>query len=73
VTWHVDNLKSSHIDPKINNEFLKWLKKKYASDKIGEIKAMQGNKHDYLALTLNFLTPGVLKVNMTLYVKKMLL
>jgi hypothetical protein len=32
VTWHVDNLKSSHIDPKVNDEFLSWLKLKYASD-----------------------------------------
>jgi hypothetical protein len=22
VTWHIDDLKSSHIDPKVNDEFL---------------------------------------------------
>ena len=26
VCWHVDDLKSSHIDPKVNNEFLQWIK-----------------------------------------------
>ena len=26
VCWHVDNLKSSHINPKVNNEFLQWTK-----------------------------------------------
>ena len=72
VTWHVDDLKSSHIDPKINDQFLAWLKKKYASDKIGEIKATRGKKHDYLAMTLDFSTTGVLQVDMTQYVKKML-
>jgi hypothetical protein len=24
ITWHVDDLKSSHVDPKVNNEFLAW-------------------------------------------------
>ena len=28
VTWHVDNLKSSHLDSKVNAQFLEWLKKK---------------------------------------------
>jgi hypothetical protein len=67
VTWHVDDLKSSHVDLKVNNKFLAWLQEKYASDKIGEIKAMRGKKHDYLAITLDFTTPGVLKVDMTSY------
>ena len=26
VTWHIDDLKSSHVDPKVNDEFLEWLK-----------------------------------------------
>ena len=26
VCWHVDNLKSSHIDPKVNDKFLQWIK-----------------------------------------------
>ena len=26
VCWHVDDLKSSHIDPKDNDEFLQWIK-----------------------------------------------
>jgi hypothetical protein len=39
VTWHVDYLKSSHVNPKVNDEFLTWLRKKYASDNNkGEIK-----------------------------------
>ena len=71
VTWHVDDLKSSHIDPKVNDEFLKWLNRKYASDSIGEVKAVRGRKHDYLAMVLDFNIPGVLKVDMTSYVKSM--
>jgi hypothetical protein len=72
VTWHVDDLKSSHVDPKVNDKFLSWLKIKYASNKIGEIKAVRGHKHDYLAMTLDFTIPGVLQVDMTQYVSKMI-
>lgn len=71
VTWHVDDLKSSHVNPKVNDEFLEWLKSKYASDEIGEIKAVRGHRHDYLAMVLDYTSPGVLKLDMTQYVKTM--
>jgi hypothetical protein len=29
IKFHVDDLKSSHIDPKVNDQFLKWLNHKY--------------------------------------------
>jgi hypothetical protein len=34
VTWHIDDLRSCHIDPQVNDQFLEWLKEKYGSDKI---------------------------------------
>jgi hypothetical protein len=71
ITWHVDDLKSSHIDSKVNDEFLLWLKKKYANDNIGEVKSTRGKKHDYLAMILEYSSTGVLKVNMVKYVKNM--
>ncbi len=67
----MDDLKSNHVDPKVDNEFLEWLKKKKANDDIGEIKAVRGNMHDYLAMVLDYSFPGVLKLNMTAYVKAM--
>ena len=72
ITWHVDNLKSSHVDSAVNNEFLKWLNKKYASDGIGEVKAICGDRHDYLAMVLDYSIPGVLRMDMTSYVKSMI-
>ena len=27
VSWHVDDLKSSHKDSKVNDKFLQWVKK----------------------------------------------
>ena len=36
VGWHVDDLKSSHIDPNANNEFLQWIK--YIFRHLSEVK-----------------------------------
>jgi hypothetical protein len=71
-TWHVDDLKSSHVGSQVNDEFLKWLKTKYAADEIGEVKVVRGHRHDYLALVLDYSIPGVLKVDMTKFVKSMI-
>jgi hypothetical protein len=59
------------MDPKVNDNFLLWLIGKYASNQIGEIKAVRGKKHNYLVITLYFSLPGMVKVNITQYVSKM--
>ena len=72
IVWHVDDVKSSHIDSKVNDEFLKWLQMKYGSDNIGKVKATRGKVHDYLAMKLDYSEAGILKVDMTDYVKSMI-
>ena len=69
VRFHVDDLMSSHEDAKVNDEFLEWLNKMYGEH--GEVKAVRGNKHDYLGMTLEFKNKEV-KIDMTEYVKGML-
>jgi hypothetical protein len=54
VTWHVDDLKSSHMNKKVNDEFHNWCENKYGSDKAGHVKVTQGDKHDYLAMILDY-------------------
>jgi hypothetical protein len=71
ITWHVDDVKSSHVDKKMNDDFLHWLKAMYASDGIGELKVTRGLRHNYLAMTLDYTVPGTLKLDMTTYVAKM--
>ena len=65
-------MEASLSSSEVNDKFLNWLKTKYASDNIGEIKAKRGKKHDYLAMTFDFTTPGVLKINMSKYIEKMI-
>jgi Reverse transcriptase (RNA-dependent DNA polymerase) len=72
ITWHVDDLKSSHQDPKVNDEFHKWLDTKYGDNKIGKVKAVRGNKHEYLGMILDYSNKGELQLDMKSYIKKML-
>jgi hypothetical protein len=64
VTWHADDLKLSHVDPKVNDEFYEWLETTYGSEELGHVTSPRGPKHDYLAMKLDYSTPGVLKVDM---------
>jgi len=72
ITWHVDDVKSSHQDPSVNDEFFHWLNAMYASDGIGEVKAVRGKKHDYLGIILNFEQPGTLVLDMSTYIDRMI-
>ncbi len=69
VRFHVDDLWSSHVDPKVNDEFLIWLNKMYGSH--GEVKANRSKKFDYLGVNYDLSEPGVLKMDMIEYVKAM--
>ena len=35
VVWHVDDLKGLHVDTKVNDKFVDWVKSTYASDSVG--------------------------------------
>lgn len=72
VTWYVDDLKSGHVDSKVNDEFLKWLEKMYGDAKLAPVKSSRDKIQDYLAMKLDFNEKGKLKVNMIDYVKGMI-
>ena len=68
IRFHVDDVMSSHVDPRVNDKFLKWLNDKYGS--YGEVKATRGPVHDYLGMTFDFSKKGEVKVSMVDYVEK---
>ena len=70
VRFHVDDLMASHMNPKVNDKFLEWLNKKYGSH--GKVKATRGKVHEFLGVTYDFRTRGVLKLRMDNYVVRML-
>ena len=69
VCWHVDNLKSTHINPKVNNEFLQWIKDRFGQ--LSEVKMTQGLLHNYIGMILDYSVPQQVSINMSHYVKKM--
>jgi hypothetical protein len=69
--WHVDNLKSSHVDSRVNDNFAQWCEKTYGSDDLGHVKVVRGKIHDYLGMILDFTDNGAMKVDMVYYIKGM--
>ena len=71
LLWHVDDVKISHKDSKVVDEFISWMDQKY-SDENGKITVTRGKIHVFLGMTLDFSVPGELKINMVSYVEAML-
>jgi hypothetical protein len=40
LTWYVDDLKSSNVDPKVNDKFHEWLETAYGDSNIGQVNAI---------------------------------
>ena len=72
VAWHVYYLKSSRVDPKVNDDFQKWLDKTHGSDDIGHVEASRRKVHDYLAMTLDYTEEVKLKIDMRKYLDTMI-
>jgi hypothetical protein len=70
VRFHVDDLMASHVNPKINDRFDKWLNEKYGH--YGIVSCTRGKVHDYLGMTFDFSIPGTVKIHMKDYVANML-
>ena len=69
VSWHVDDLKASHLDPKQMDGFVQWVKDTYG--KIGEVKVTRGKVHEYLGMKLDYTVPGQVTIDMIDYVESM--
>jgi len=70
IVWHVDDLKLSHIDPKVVDEIIASLQSEYG--KISKMTVRRGKIHDYLGMTLDFSSPGSVAVSMEKYLDTML-
>ena len=70
VTWHVDDLKVSHVKTKVVDEFINWAQHKY--EDVTKIKPSHGKKHDYLAMIIDYSKKGKVKICMCDYIEKMI-
>jgi hypothetical protein len=70
LSWHVDDLKISHIDSKMIDKFVLWVKTTYGE--IGDVKVTRRKIHDYLGMKLNFTTKGQVSIDMIDYIESMI-
>jgi hypothetical protein len=69
LLFHVDDLKSSHTDSRVNDELNKLLQENYGEH--GGLTIHRGKTHDYLGMQLNYSVKGKVKVGMIKYVSEM--
>eukprot|EP00957_Ditylum_brightwellii_P152089 11580058-Ditylum_brightwellii.AAC.1 len=72
ISSHVDDIKASHVDSKVNNQLHEWSEAKYGRDLNSHVKVTRGKCHDYLRMILAYSKPGALRVDMRHYIKGMM-
>ena len=70
VTMHVDDLKVSHVDPKVNDVFIEHFKHLYNRDSLKPVSVRRGKIHDYLGIDLDFTHVGNVRISMIKYSDK---
>ena len=68
----MDDLKISHKETKVVDQFIEWATNKYEDAEITKLKPSRGKVHDYLGMTLDYSQKGVVKLYMKDYIRKML-
>jgi hypothetical protein len=68
ITWHVDDLKLSHVDKNEVTEIFSLLKSIYGKD----MRVSRGKPHAYLMMDLDFTNPGEVKITMIDYLNGVL-
>ena len=72
LTWHVYDMKISHVNPEVIESFIDWMRDKYETVKESKVKVSRGKIHDYLGIQIDYTTLGEVKINMTRYIEKMI-
>jgi hypothetical protein len=70
IKFHVDDLKSSHVDPKVNDDFYNWLNRKYG--KHGKVKVTRGKCHSYLGMHFEYTDDGKVIISMKDFMRKLI-
>ena len=70
VLWHVDDLKTSHVDPAIVFRVLAEIDAEYG--KIAKLTITRGKVHKYLGTTIDYFLPVKVILSMIDYIGKMI-
>jgi hypothetical protein len=72
VLWHVNDIKVSHLDPKVVNMVLNLFEERYGKEALLTVTT-RGKVHEYLGMTINFSEKGKAKFTMFDYITNMLI
>ena len=70
IVWHVDDLKISHVDSAVVSDVLELLNSEFGKE--APLTVTRGKVHDYLGMTLDYSTPGKVKIRMEKYIQNIL-
>ena len=56
IIFHVDDVKSSHVDNNVNSDFEKWLNMEFGNH--GSVTTRRGKVHDYLGMKIDYTIDG---------------
>jgi len=70
VSWHVNDLNVSHVNPKEIYHFLKWVQETYGSN--AEVKSTCVKIHEYIGMKLDFSIDSQITIHMAGYVTTMI-
>ena len=70
ITWHVDDLKLSCVDPSALDAFLDDVNQVFSKESL--VVVQKGPRHDYLGISLDYSSPGKVIVDMKQYIDKVL-
>ena len=75
ICFHVDGCKISYLLVRVVDYTIEWLREEYESvftNGTGKIKVARGKVHTYLGMTLDFMTPKIVKVTIFEYINEMI-
>ena len=70
ILWHVDDLKTSHVDPAVVSSVLADINAEYG--KIAKMTITRGKVQKYLGMTIYYSSPGKVIFSMIDYIGKMI-
>ena len=71
IGWHVDDLKISHVDGKVNQDILNILQQEYGKE--APIPSTTGKIHEYLGMTIDYSIPGKVMFRMDDYIDRLIM
>ena len=71
IVWHVDDVKASHKEIEVLEDYVEYLRGIYDDEEIGTIKVEYGPRHDFVGMILDYSVPGKVIIDMKDYIAKM--